>query len=66
MSKSLNYEEVTWVKKTQAVRDGLGYALPRSCMMAWVLLSLFVCFFFLPSLGSSLICSGLFFDIYKG
>ena len=23
-------------------------------------------FFFLPSLGFSLICSGLFFDIYKG
>ena len=40
----------------------------RSSATAWVILSLFLVFFFffLPSLGSSLICSGLFFNIYKG
>ena len=34
MSKSLNYEDVTWVKKTQATR-GLGRARPGR-RTAWV------------------------------
>ena len=62
------------MKKTQAVRNGLGRAQWPGLRAAWVVrdglsssLSLFFFFsFFLPSLGSSLICSGFFFDIYKG
>ena len=52
MSKSLNYEEATWVKKTQATR-GLGHARPGFFF--------FFCFFFLFFfLGSYLVCSGFF------
>ena len=46
---------MAWVAcATWAASDGLGSSLFVSV------------FFFLPSLGSSMICSGLFFDIYKG
>ena len=53
------------MKKTQATR-GLGRVCDLGCERWPGFFSLCFCFFFLPSLGSSMICSGLFFDIYKG
>ena len=40
--------------------------LGRARRLEFFSLSFFFFSFFLPSLGSSLICSGFFFDIYKG